>query len=166
MIPWGAAILALAGLLASNAGNISTILGFAAVKSKTELQHETLEVFARKSSIIYAGYDMVNQEVGLVYFIESHPCTDYEVKYSIGNEVIFESAKTASICEDLPELRTGTTTVRTIVVDPDKIRPNYFTVNGQLIESDTANVLIQWKFKLEDGSFGYHTMSAAIPLEN
>ena len=166
LVPWGAAVLALAGLLATNASSISTILGFAATKSLVEQEQERLEVFARKSNILYAGYDKVSSELGLVYFIESHPCVDYEIKYVIHGSTVDEASRSALVCEDLPEVRTGTSTVRAISVDPGLIRPNIYTINGELIQSDTATVLIQWKFKFSDGSFGYHTMSAAIPLEN
>ena len=166
LVPWGAAVLALMGLLASNAGSISTILGLAATKSQTEVEHERLEVFARKSSILYAGYDKVDAELGLVYFIESHPCVDYEITYSIHNVVVDDSQRDASVCEDLPEVVSGTHTVRSIGVDPGLIRPHFYTINGQLIQSDTVTVLIQWKFKFSDGTFGYHTMNASIPLED
>ena len=109
---------------------------------------------------------MVDSELGLVYFIESHPCVDYEIRYVIHGTTIDSSSRPASVCEDLPELRTGTSTVRAISVDPGLIRPNIYTINGELIQSDTATVLIQWKFKFSDGSFGYNTMTAAIPLED
>ena len=163
-MPWGAAVLAIAGLIGTNAGNISTLLGLAATKSIVEQEQERLEVFARKSNILYAGYDKVNNELGLVYFIESHPCVDYEIKYVIHGTVVDEASRHASVCEDLPEVRSGTSTVRAISIDPGLIRPNVYTINGELIQSDTATVLIQWKFKFSDGSFGYHTMTAAIPL--
>ena len=164
LVPWGAAVLAIAGLIGTNAGNISTLLGLAATKTIVEQEQERLEVFARKSNILYAGYDKVSNELGLVYFIESHPCVDYEIKYVIHGTVVDEASRPASVCEDLPEIRTGTSTVRGISVDPGLIRPNIYTINGELIQSDTATVLIQWKFKFSDGSFGYHTMTAAIPL--
>ena len=166
LVPWGAAVLAIAGLIGTNANNISTLLGIAATKTTVEQEQERLEIFARKSNILYAGYDKVSSELGLVYFIESHPCVDYEIKYVIHSTTIDSSSRPATVCEDLPELRTGTSTVRAISVDPGLIRPNIYTINGELIQSDTATVLIQWKFKFSDGSFGYNTMTAAIPLED
>ena len=166
-IKWGglfAAIIAIGAFLGTASGDLKTILGFAATQSQTEIEHERLEIFARKSTVLYAGYDEVNTELGIVYFIESHPCVDYEVKYVIHNVVIDSSVRDSSVCEDLPEVKTGTHTVRKLVVDPGLIRPHFYTINGELIESDTVTVLIQWKFKFSDGSFGYHTMTAAIPL--
>ena len=162
--PWVTSALAIIALAATNSASISTVLGFAAEKSLTEQQQEKLEVFARKSAILYAGYDKVSSELGIVYFIESHPCVDYEIKYVVHGTVIDQSTRAGSVCEDLPELSTGTHTVRALSVDPGLIRPHFYTIDGQLIESADVNVLIQWKFKLADGSFGYHTMTAAIPI--
>ena len=162
--PWLTSVLAITALIATNSSAISTLLGVAATKTITEQQQERLEVFARKSAILYAGYDKVNAELGLVYFVESHPCVDYEIIYSVHNVVIDQSSRSSVVCEHLPELSTGTHTVRTLSVDPGLIRPHFYTVDGQLIESADVNVLIQWKFKFEDGSYGYHTMTAAIPL--
>ena len=162
---WAAAALAIVTLIGTNTKNISTILGIAATKSQAEMEMEKLEVFARKSTILYAGYNKVSSELGLVYFIESHPCVDYDIVYSIHNTVIDDSSRSASVCEDMPEVVSGTHTIRTISVDPGLIRPHFYTINGELIQSNTANVIIQWKFKFSDGTFGYHSMVAAIPLE-
>ena len=48
LVPWGAAVLAIAGLIGTNANNISTLLGIAATKTTVEQEQERLEVFARK----------------------------------------------------------------------------------------------------------------------
>ena len=163
---WVTAVLAIVTLVATNTSNISKILGIAATKSQSEVEQERLEVFARKSVILYAGYDKITAELGLVYFIESHPCVDYEISYSIHNTIIDQSSRPKSVCEDMPEVVSGTYTVRALSVDPGLIRPHFYTINGELIRSNDVNVLIRWKFKFSDGSFGYHTMTAAIPIED
>ena len=160
---WAAAALAIATLLGTNISNISTLLGIAATKSQAEVERDKLDVFARKSNILYAGYE--DGELGLVYYIESHPCVDYEITYSILNTVVDRSSRSSSVCEDKPELVTGTVTAREFPVDSKLIRATHFTVNGELIQSNTANVVIRWKFEFSDGTFGYHSMVAAIPLE-
>ena len=162
---WAAAALAIATLIGTNTKNISTLLGIAATQTQAQIEQEKLQVFARRSTILYAGYDKVNTELGLVYFIESHPCVDYEITYTIHNTVVDQSSRPGSVCSDLPEVVTGTHTIRAISVDPGLIRPHFYTINGELIQSNTANVIIQWKFTFSDGTFGYHSMVAAIPIE-
>ena len=164
LAPWITAVVAGVMLVATNFTTIKTILGIAAEKSQVELEQEKLEVFARKSAILYAGYEKESNELGVVYFIESHPCVDYEISYTIHNQVIDSSSRLASVCEDTPEVVSGTHTVRALSVDPGLIRPHFYTVNGQLIKSADVNILIQWKFKFTDGTFGYHTMTAAVPI--
>ena len=161
---WVTAVLAIVTLVATNTSNISKILGIAATKSQTEVEQERLETFARKSTILYAGYE--DGELGLVYYIESHPCVDYEVTYSIHNTIIDQSSRSSSVCEDMPEVVRGTHTTRALQVDPGLIRPHFYTINGELIQSNTANVIIRWKFKFSNGSFGYFAMVAAIPIED
>ena len=165
LIPWATSGLAIATLIATNSSNIGKLLGVAVAKTEAELEREKVEIFARKSAILYGGYTRESSELGIVYFVESHPCVDYSITYVMHNVVISQADRQSSVCEDLPELITGTHTVRTIKIDPKLMRPHYYTINGQLIESNDVNVLIQWKFNISDGTFAYHTMTVAIPLE-
>ena len=162
--PWLTSVLAIAALITTNSGSISTLLGIAATQTETQIQQDKLQVFARTSAILHAQWNEGEGVVEIVYYISSHPCTDYEVSYVIHNVVVEGVEIPSSVCEDKPELKSGTYAVKRLEIDPSLIRPAYYTIDGQLIESNDVSLLIQWKFALSDGSFGYHTMTVAIPL--
>ena len=159
---WAAAALAIATLLATNAGNISKILGLGAQLSETQRQQERLSIFARGSEVIWT--DLTEDGAAIVYVIQSHPCTDYTVRYVINGVNLDSTTNTADICDLKPELKGTVTTVREIEIPKELIKVRYTTVQGELIQIDTISIVIQWEFTFSDGTIGYHNMYASVPL--
>ena len=168
MKKWGAVMavaIGLGALLTTNASNISSILGFSAMKSETQREQEKLSIFARGSEVVWADFDLEkDKNLAIVYVLTSHPCTDYKVTYVVNKQVIEEVERGGEICLQKPELNGTVTTVKELKVPLDLIKPRYQTVQGELIRIDTVAVLIQWEFKFSDGTPGFNNMYAAVPI--